>query len=473
MEICGHEILPELVPSPPKVGEAYRSFQRMITRLEHQEKRAKRAAEAARLAKQQAMEEEGEFYLSDPEQYFADANLRAKVRKSKANGLLDLPPEVLILIVGYAAVHPFSYSPPNMKSLRLVHPQLGNLRYLKQKLFATFTLTPHPDQLWMVRRSGTSIAPFVTDVVFRPVIIDKTKIPRARQNDTNAYIKKIMKPRIDEAIANGKAQSTFVDFLQKLKPNAALRVQYSEQEEGFNYTCPGPPPQPFLKLVVASLAVSKFRPSEVQLHYCTQSALIWSNIDGWADLDLGALKSLRFSFTIRSFMLTRVDSDKHVRNFAAESSSVLQCLLKKSSSTLQDLTVDTGVSDLFSGNGLPALPALRSVKLTHEVTVNAMRLCAWLASSPKLQSVVLRNVKLDGDESLRGWRPVFDAIRSHQSYDLSIELHGYLGSKTYFTFLHRKSDPIPAENFIQGRRDEMIKMLKRYMSQVGEWEDIP
>lgn len=472
MEIFGHELFPELRSQRRKVGERYRDFQRHLTRLEHDDTRAKAAEEAARLAKQQAKDEEGEFYLSDVEEYFTDANLRAKIHGSQATGLLDLPPEVLIIIVGYTADRLEVLSRPNMRSLRLVHPQLANLRYLKTKLFGTFFLTPDPAQLWRIQKTADSIAPCVSEVIFRPVVIDKSKVPRGRMRDTNAVIKKAMKPRIDEVMASGKVQSIWVDFLKKLNSNAAISIRYDMKEDSVRFTCPGPPPQPFLQLVVRSLMASGLNASELELRHCTQSASIWSNVDGWGDIDLSALKFLKFSFTIRDIMRHRVDSDKHLRTFAHESARVLRCLLKGSSSTLQSLTIDTDASTLLSSDSFPVLPALRSLKLAHPVTIGPTQLGVWLAGMPELQSFVLHNVRLDGDQTLHGWRPIFDFIRSHQSFNLKVDFQGRITPSIYISFSHRTSELVEeGEDHTNDVRASIIKMLRRYVSRLGKWEE--
>jgi hypothetical protein len=333
----------------------------MVARLEREENRAKAVQEAARLARQLAMEEEGDFYLSDPEEYFADANLRAKVQRSQTTGLLDLPPEVLILVVSYAAGYPDKLSPAEMKTIRLVHPQLGNLRYLKQQLFRRFILSPDPDKLWRLQQTADSIAPFVSEVIFRPVIITKSKIPPSRRRDTDARIKKALAPRIDKVIADGKVQSTWVYFLQRLNPNAAIRIRYAMHEHAYGFTSPGPPRQLFLQTIVASLVTSAFRTSELELTHCTDNASIWNNIAGWKDLDLSDLKTLSISLTPHDLIRRRVKSDEQLQTFTQESVFLLQCLLEKSSSTLQNLTIERDHPNFLSGDDLPLLPALRSL----------------------------------------------------------------------------------------------------------------
>ncbi|EME81729.1 uncharacterized protein MYCFIDRAFT_78820 [Pseudocercospora fijiensis CIRAD86] len=158
MEICGHEILifPELrVQYRSRVGEQYRSFQQMMEGLA----RDVSAEESKRRAKQRAREEEGDFYLSDAEAYFENVNLHAKVKGSTATGLLDLPPEILTIIAEFAAGHPGILNRRCMKDLRLTHPLLSHLGFLKSKLFATITLTPEPGQLWAITKYAANLAP--------------------------------------------------------------------------------------------------------------------------------------------------------------------------------------------------------------------------------------------------------------------------------------------------------------------------
>ncbi|KXT01855.1 hypothetical protein AC578_2168 [Pseudocercospora eumusae] len=334
MEICGHEIFPELRaqyrPVPP-VGERYRSFQQTMRRLERDVK----AEEARRTAKQKAREEEGDFYLSDAEGYFDNVNLRAKVGRSTATGLLDLPPEILTIIAEYAAGHPTSrLNRACMQALRLTHPLLSNLNFLKHNLFRNLTLTPNPDHLWKITKYAVKIAPYVKEVTFRPVLIEKSKAPKARQRDYNAQVAKAMRPRIDEAIKSGRVQRVWVDLLDRLPAGAKFMVLYLENEDFFSITSPGPPPQPFLQLVIASLAVSRCKFAGLGLQHCTESALVWQNIDSWNDLELSHLKSLTVALTMKTFMSYSTDKEKHLRNFDVEAACVLRTLLTKSSSTL-------------------------------------------------------------------------------------------------------------------------------------------
>ncbi|KAF7195812.1 hypothetical protein HII31_02829, partial [Pseudocercospora fuligena] len=470
LEFCGHETSPELrAQYRPPVGEQYRSFQRTMKRLEHD----LNAEETKRRAKQKAREEEGEFYLSDAEDYFDNVNLRAKMKGTTATGLLDLPPEILTMIAESAAGHPDTLNRRRMKGLRLTHPLLSDLDFLKHKLFGTLTLTPDPDQLWLITKSAVKIAPYVKKVIFRPVLVDKSKAPKARQNDSNAWVKKVMKPRIDEAIESGRVQRAWVDFLDRMRSGVDIMVLCREDENKRLITSPGPTPQTFLQLVVASLAASRCNYAELDLQSCTQSAQVWQKIDSWKGLELGSLKSLRVALAMKDSMRRRSDSEKYLRDFDLESACVLRNLLRKSGSTLQSLTIETDTPSLIYSTSLPTLPPLRFLMLSQINNVDAGELASWIARLQMLGTLILRYVGLKNHRSTNDWLPVFRAVRDHHG-GVQVTFHSDFVPGQHLMFSHQcgsrtniKNDP-PGYSCYSG-----VKVLKQYLSGARDWPNIP
>lgn len=461
-------LFPELEPLPAKPGGQWRDFQRAHKRLKRdalEERRAEHRRivdeDIRRLAKQKAKAED-EFYLSDEEDYFANMQLRAKVSGSKATGLLELPPEVLSTIVEYC-------SAPEWKCLRLVHSYLAELRLLKQKLFEKFTLTPDPAKLFMIRRMADSIGPFVSTIYMRPIMIGAAENPN---NHTSSFVKKNLKPAIDLALKNGSVLSAWIGFLSKTRPGVGIVFQYREKEGSWTTTCPGPPPEPMLRLSIASLAKSGCKVGRLEIEFYSIGANLCKNVSHWGELHLDELKELNVMFCLRSQVL---DNRKHVDNFSREHTAVTKLLSRMSSSTIQDLTVDLKFSTLFfRSESLPVLPALR--RLTLRCTggwISTKLLSSWLAQLHKLEQVSLYGARIfnsDGVVKYFDWKPVFDAVRSHRNGKLFETLGVWPPFRHHSKRKPDKNDEVRKLGHRHHRLANSIFMVKNYMSGYGEWD---
>ena len=90
-----------------------------------------------------------------------------------------------------------------------------------------------------------------------------------------------------------------------------------------------------------SVEVETFR----EIQFYSHSANVFKNIPHWGDLRLDELKELNVMFCLRQYVLNRSDSHLYVRNFINEHPAVTKLLLRMSSSTIQDLTVDLNSSN--------------------------------------------------------------------------------------------------------------------------------
>ena len=218
MEICGHQIFPELVEKEKPRKKSRDPLGDMMRDLRKQ-KRQETAARVA--AERERQQKEAEFHLSDTEDYFPNDIRDARVSGHTSCKLLELPPDVLNLIVDHSVPHNQSlvgglqtYTAA-LRHLRLIHPCFAYLRLLLNRLFGNLTLRADPDQLRELENGIGRIAPFVKKITFCSTKVRRVDLAQRKRRDSSHEIRRVLGRRIDKVIEDGRLLSTWSGVLQQ------------------------------------------------------------------------------------------------------------------------------------------------------------------------------------------------------------------------------------------------------------------
>lgn len=433
------------------------------------------------------MDDDGddEFGLSNAEEYF-DKAAQYSFTGIPSSRLLQLPPEILTLIVEYVLTpnSRSSYLPqPShlaiLKGLRAVHPHIARLRIVQNKLFRTLYLRPDPDQLRDLERDAkgfSNIAPFVRQVVFEPVLVHRRDLPPHRAHDLTATVQELLGVRVRRAVKEGRVLAIWTKVLQQLTNVSGFSLRHTQRTTWETINC-GPGPLNLLNLTLDCLSKIKNRSiHELGLEYFhAEDEFVWTKVPQWGDINVAQVESLKCAFEINHISGRKWDYRK---TFGLESVAVLTNVLHASASKLRDLTLQGQViSTLFSPatKTLPSLPKVRSLHLDN-ATIDATCFSAWLPVLPSLQSLKLSFIGVGNESNLEDWRPIFDTIRdqSYNRLDFEIKHMRLLAafSSAYFalaSFRHLVPSKPVAEPSIDRVWEEISMMLRSYTSKTGEW----
>ncbi|UJO21884.1 uncharacterized protein CLAFUR5_09165 [Fulvia fulva] len=470
MEICGHQIFPELVEKPKPRKSSSNCLGGMIKDLE----RKQREETAARIAAvREAQQKEADFHLSDAEDYFPDDIRDVRVSGHTSCKLLELPPDILNLIVDHSVPQKQSRSGDGqtytaaLKHLRLIHPCFANLRLLLNRLFGSLTLRADPDQLRELDKGIKRVTPFVKKVVFSTVKVKRSTLAKRKRRDHSSEIRRVLGRRTEKIVEDGSLPAAWSSLMKQCPNLSEFRIaQGLVDSENIDL---GPSARDLFRIVVKSIIAASKQPHNLSIDYVTDEDRIWITLAAWQELDFTKLTELDLSITMEHGHKNCAP----VLAFKEEARALLAHVLQESSGSLQKLTASGHVLEALLEMDV-LIPDLREVCLNGRYRgIDLVRLERLINDLGGLRTLRLKQLSSDRENGIEHWRPIFAAIRHHTN-DLHVEfnsvhIYGHSTFQWRLNYNHQPLQPAIKVNKGETPGEAMNKMAKNYMSKHGDW----
>ncbi|EME42611.1 hypothetical protein DOTSEDRAFT_36447 [Dothistroma septosporum NZE10] len=471
MDVCGHEIFPELIEEAEPQKRSSNPLGDLMRNLRKQEREETAARVAAEREKQQ---KEAEFHLSDTEDYFPHDIRDARVSGHTTCRLLELPPDVLNLIVDHSA--PRSQSLPGdfqtytaaLKHLRLLHPCFAYLRLLLNRLFGNLTMRADPDQLKELHKGIERIAPFVKKITFCSSKVKRADMAKRKRRDSSHEIRRVLGRRVEKTLEDGRLLTTWTGVLQQcqnLQDFAIIRGHVDEDNIDL-----GPSAHALINVVAKCIVAANKSPRNISIDHKIDNEMIWTTMPEWRHLDYRRLEHLDFSLVLQC-LLNKYNSRVV---FKREAMLLLSHVLRASSGSLQSLSSAGHTLKALVDMQMPVLSVLRKLHLSgSDIFVDPVRLSRTIAHFGSLRELRLEKLKIKPYKNIQHWQPVFGAIRRHPNelYVDLVDLHidSPVGPKCRLNVTLRLPQPVRKVADNDSVTETIEKMIINYMSKHGEW----